>query len=122
MSTYTDIIQNLDTDNSDIEIVEDIDAIKASIKNHLTTQKKQMPTDPDFGADLELVLFEIMDEVTFELAKQVILEELLKETRIEVSELNVNANYETSQLVITVYYTVDTLDDIVYSTTVKVEI
>ena len=105
MPTFTDIDYFLNTENKDVIISEDNDAIKNSVRNIITTQKRTVPGLPEFGCDLESVLYELIDEVTFILIKDTITVELNKwEPRIDVKDITFTTDIDNGQIAVLVSY------------------
>lgn len=105
MATYTDLDYQLNTVNKDIRLAEDVEAINNSIRNILLTNKNTVPGNPAFGCNIEELLFEELDEITFALIEDVIINELETwETRIIIREVTFNTNYDYGQLVATIQY------------------
>ena len=105
-----DVDYKLKTFDKDVKLAVGIDSIKNSIKNIVTTQKFQVPGNPDFGCDLESELFGIMDEITYEVIREKIIEEIIeREPRITISKIDIVANFDTQQLIIEMFFVV--IDD-----------
>lgn len=107
MPIYTDIDYKLNTKNKDLKLSEDAEAINNSIRNILLTQKYTVPGNPDFGADLEKVLFEQMDGITMQLIKDIIINEIEKwEPRIVINEILFKKYEQYQRLSVTLKYTI----------------
>ena len=113
---YTDLHLDLklktivDGENSinagDIEVDENVNAIRNSIKNIFTTKKGQKIYDPEFGASLEQHLFERVDEFYAKLIGREILSNISSyEPRIEVLKISVLPIPDQNEYNITRYYT-----------------
>ena len=122
-ANFNDINSNLNTNNSsDIILDTELSAIDNSIKNIISTRKGELPGEPDFGTDLPGALFEELDDITFQLIEEIILEELDRlEPRIQVQNVVITTN---SQEVVfaDIQYTVLNLNDLQNNTTVRVDI
>ena len=117
-----DFNSELATENKDILLIRDKEAIRTSIKNIIMTRKNTLPSDPDFGCNLDTVLFSIMNEITYIYIEEMILLEIEKrEPRIEVQEINVEENVDIGQLVVELRYRI-ILQNEIDSTTIKIDI
>jgi uncharacterized protein len=104
---YSDINVNyiIDRQSSDIKKEYDIEAIKNSIRNILTTRKMERRMLPEFGASLEQILFEPMDDVTAKRIGEVILNELKTwEPIISLTDVNVTSDIENLCYFVTINY------------------
>lgn len=116
MAKYTDIDYKLNTVNKDLRLATDIEAINNSIRNILNTPKGSVPGNPTFGSDLEGVLFEVIDDITFSLIQNIIIDELEKwEERITIQEVNLNSIIDDGQISVNIIYTVNYNNEIVSS-------
>lgn len=121
-SIYSDINSKLATANKDIFLSTDANAINNSIFNILTTRKGSVPGKADFGSDLENILFEVLDDITFALAEDMIVNEIEKwEPRVIVENVHFQSNTDMGQLVITLQYRIIQNNEIA-STIVKLEL
>lgn len=121
MAIYTDIDYKLNTANKDLKLSKDSEAINNSIRNILLTQKYTVPGNPDFGADLERVLFEQMDEITLTLIRNIILTEISRwEPRIVINDLRFKTYGQQQRIAVTINYTILKTNDI-ETATFKVE-
>jgi len=122
-SNYSDFDYKLNTTNKDIIIVKDSVAIENSIRNIITTQKGSLVGNPDFGTDLENVLFDIMDDVTYQFMRDIIEEELAKsEPRISITDIDIIGLEDTNQIIVNIKYIILTLNDLVNETIIKINI
>ena len=120
---YTDFDYKLNTTNKDIIIVKDSVAIENSIRNIITTQKGSLVGNPDFGTDLENVLFDIMDDITYQFMRDIIEEELAKsEPRISITDIDIIGLEDTNQIIVNIKYIILTLNDLVNETIIKINI
>lgn len=116
MAKYTDIDYKLNTVNKDLRLATDIEAINNSIRNILNTPKGSVPGNPTFGSDLEGVLFEVIDDITFSLIQNIIIDELEKwEERITIKEVNLNSIIDDGQISVNIIYIVNYNNEIVSS-------
>lgn len=123
MAVYIDIDYRLLARNNDIKLSTDIKAIDNAIRNIVTTQKYQVPGNPEFGCDLDRVLFQKMDEITYMVIEDIIEEELDRvEPRILVYDVSVYSNFDTQQLVVDIKYKIVKLNNLDNSTTVKIDL
>lgn len=122
-SNYSDFDYKLNTTNKDIIIVKDSVAIENSIRNIITTQKGSLVGNPDFGTDLENVLFDIMDDITYQFMRDIIEEELAKsEPRISITDIDIIGLEDTNQIIVNIKYIILTLNDLVNETIIKINI
>jgi len=92
-------------DSGDIEVDENLNAIRNSIKNIFTTKKGQKIYDPQFGASLEQHLFERVDDYYAKLIGKEILYNIEKyEPRIEVLKILVLPIPDQNEYNISIYY------------------
>ena len=83
-----DFLQN--TATKDIQKIEDVDAVKRSVRNLINTNYYERPFHPEIGSNLRAMLFEnITPQMTHAISKQIDL--LLKnfEPRIRLVQINV---------------------------------
>ena len=105
---YSDFNLNLPRQtDGDIERNTEIDSILNSIKNILGTKKFSRRMVPPFGANLENLLFEPIDENTARTIGREILYAIEEwEDRVIVEDLNINPLYDASQYEITLTFSV----------------
>jgi len=90
----------------DMEVDENINAIRNSIKNIFTTKKGQKIYDPEFGASLDQHLFERVDEFYARLIGEEILRNVGEyEPRIEILKVSVLPIPDDNEYKISIYYT-----------------
>ena len=107
MAVYTDIDYRLNTKNKDLKLSEDAEAINNSIRNILLTQKYTVPGNPEFGSDLERVLFEQMDEITLTLIRNIIITEISRwEPRIIINDIRFKLYPNQTRISVTIEYTI----------------
>lgn len=115
-ATYTDLHLDLKlktiingdilVNAGDIEIDEDVNAIRNSIKNIFTTKKGQKIYDPLFGSSLDQHLFEKVDDFYAKLIGKQILNNIeTYEPRIEILKIFVLPIPDQNEYNITIYYT-----------------
>lgn len=122
MAIYTDIDYKLNTENEDLRLVTDVEAINNSLRNIILTQKGTVPGFPEFGTNIEDVLFELMDEITYEFLKDMIITQIENwETRVQVQEISVQENVDLGQILVTIYYKILKNNEIA-STIVKIDL
>jgi hypothetical protein len=93
--------------DGDVRRVTEYEAVKNSLRNILRTKKGSRRMLPTFGAQLERFLFEPIDEITARDIGNTILQELAGwDDRIEIININVEADYEGMQYNITVTYSI----------------
>ena len=113
MSIYRDIDYKLNTKDKDIKLAEDAEAINNSIRNILLTQKYSVPGNPDFGANLDMVLFEQQDEITFSLIESIIRNEIQKwEPRIVINSITFKGYPSQQRIAVSINYTILRTNDI----------
>jgi len=94
--------------DGDVKRITDYDSVKASVRNILQTSKGSRRMMPDFGASLEKFLFEPMDDNTSQRIGACILEELtFWEPRITIENVNIEADYDNLQYMITLSFTIE---------------
>jgi hypothetical protein len=104
---FSDLDRNLTSENKDVKIRYDIEAIENSITNILTVAKGEVPGRPNFGCVLEQFLFEMQDELTFEAIRQAIKEALIEfEPRIKVYAVEFESYITQQVLLIKISYTI----------------
>lgn len=119
---YIDINYKLNTSNQDIQLSYESEAINNSIRNILLTAKGTLPGNPNFGTNIEDVLFEILDEITLDYLRNIIYTELQKqEPRINVMKISFSTNIDEGQILAKIEYLIVNTNDI-ESTLVKISI
>jgi phage baseplate assembly protein W len=102
----TIINDNVLVQAGDLEVDENVNAIRNSIKNIFTTKKGQKIYDPEFGASLEQHLFERVDEFYARLIGEEILRNIGEyEPRIEILKISVLPIPDENEYRISIYYT-----------------
>lgn len=83
------------------------DQIKSNLLNLLLTNKKERPFNPEFGANLRLIIFEGITEETFEIVRASIIESVnIFMPEIQVKNIDIVNNYENS-ISITISYKIN---------------
>lgn len=81
--------------------VTDVDAIRNSLRNILTTQRGSVPGRPRFGCDLYKVIFSPLDHLTESIAKNYIRESINEfEPRITLKNITFRRVEEFNKLII----------------------
>ena len=100
---YKDIDYKLNTENQDIILSTDVEAITNSIRNIVTIGKNTIPGRPDFGVELEGLLFEPNDELSYILAEEIILEEIEeREPRVITEDINITPDVNNNRVIIAI--------------------
>jgi possible outer wedge baseplate protein and lysozyme len=95
---YVDYINSSD-------VVQNKSAIDNSIKNILTTRRGSMPGKPEFGVNIEELLFEPLDHNLINYIKNIIYEVLYKyEPRIYVNNVIITEQPEFNRIIIEIQY------------------
>tara|TARA_S200002703_G_C3799272_1_gene246949 strand:- start:148 stop:528 length:381 start_codon:yes stop_codon:yes gene_type:complete len=92
MAKYSDIDFNFAKNpvTNDVSIVQDADAIKASVRNIILTDAGERPFNPNLGSSLRGLLFEPLSPITSSAIESRIRNTLtVFEPRIEILRLNV---------------------------------
>lgn len=110
---YTDIHKDFTLQlKNDIQIVTESKSIEQSISGIILTKKGECPLDPEFGCDLQNVLFENMNDGTAYLISQQILEAIEKyEPRVQNVEVNSIALYDTNTVLVTITYFIKSVNE-----------
>jgi uncharacterized protein len=86
--------------------------IKSSIYNILSTKKGERVFLPEFGSNLQSLLFEPMDNITRKIAQNIITEDIQRwEPRVTLLESSVGSDTETGSLYIKVKYIINITGD-----------
>ncbi len=104
---YSDLnrMMTKNTQTTDFDVKNNEDAVRSSIFNILTTKKQERRMMPEFGASLETMLFEPMDNYTAKKIGNVILEEVSYwEPRVIIKNIYVVSNTDDMQYDITLEY------------------
>lgn len=94
------------TDNS-------LDSIQNSISNIIFTSRGEKVGDPEFGCDINTLLFRPMDGITEELLSSEIYDSIERyEDRIEINEINITGDENNNYYKIDIIYTITKTPDI----------
>ena len=89
---------------SDLRRKRDVEAVKQSVTNLISTQRGERPFKPALGTRLFKYLFEPLDDITkTEIRREVITTLETYESRVEVLKVDVTGERERNQLDITVH-------------------
>lgn len=103
---------------NDITKIEDVDAIKRSVKNLVQTNFYERPFHPELGCGVRELLFENYTPITGIFLKRKIEEVLVNyEPRISLSSISVDDDQDNNRLVIDIYFYVIGVPDPVQVTT-----
>jgi phage baseplate assembly protein W len=103
---------------NDIVKIEDVDAIKRSVKNLVQTNFYERPFHPELGCGVRDLLFENFTPITGIFLKRKIEEVLVNyEPRISLSQIAVDDDQDNNRLVIDIYFYVIGVPDPVQVTT-----
>lgn len=104
---------------ADVVQVTNEDAVKASIRNLISTKNFERPFHPEIGCQLHTLLFENFTPVTIEIAKRMVADVLRAyEPRANIQEIRVADSQDTNELIITVIFTLINSDRPVTVTTI----
>jgi len=119
---YSDINRNLETENQDIKIETNVNAINNAITNILTIMQGQVPGRPRFFSNLNEFIFELMDDVTFAAIEELILKALEEfEPRIKVLDVKIDGYHNEQIIIISIKYEIITTGDVhIYRKTFEV--
>lgn len=110
MSIYSDIEQS----NSQLKtLAEDIETVYQSIANILNTAITERFFNPEFGSELESILFEPMDSVTEAMIFRLVIEAIERwepRVRIDYGRSSVVADYDAHQYDVFLAFTIIGLD------------
>lgn len=111
MAIYQDINDEMYRNSKTLDVWtdEDIEVIKTSIRNILMTVKGSRRMLPMFGANLDSLLFEPMDQRTAKRIGNLILSEIEKwETRVNITKVQVIGDQDKSQYDVNIFFNVKT--------------
>jgi uncharacterized protein len=101
-----DIELGMQTDG-DIQRDVELESIKNSIQNILTTKKGSRRMLPEFGSELDNMLFEPMDnETATKLGRELVNAIEMWDNRVVIENANINQNFEAMQYEVTITYSV----------------
>jgi len=118
---FTDISLGFGSNPATADVVQvtNEDAVKASIRNLISTKNFERPFHPEIGCQLHTLLFENFTPVTIEIAKRMVADVLRAyEPRANIQEIRVADSQDTNELIITVIFTLINSDRPVTVTTI----
>lgn len=87
------------------EVDTDLDAIKNSIRNIITTPRGSLPGKPNFGCDIYKIIFAPLDNLTVTMAENYIREALSEfEDRIIIEDIDIKRIEEYNRLRINIVF------------------
>ena len=90
---------------NDVKVVEDVIAIKRSVKNLVQTNFYERPFHPELGCGVRELLFENFTPLTAVFIKRKIEEVLINyETRINLTNVAVDDDQDRNRLVVDIYF------------------
>ena len=108
---YSDLaldIYKADTEK-DIAILKDVESIKNGIKNIFEWKKGERILLPDFGNDLESLVYEPINDLIIERAKNLIINMLRWEPRITIEDIEIKWPEDTNQIEVNLSYSIPSL-------------
>ena len=113
-----DLDFNRNAVTNDVNVVEDVVAIKRAVKNLVQTNFYERPFHPELGCGVRDLLFENFTPITGIFLKRKIEEVLVNyEPRISLSQIAVDDDQDNNRLVIDIYFYVIGVPDPVQVTT-----
>lgn len=112
MAIYSDLNQSTPTTNP---LVHGIDSIYQSITNILSTPTNTRLFNPEFGSELETLLFDPMDDITVSKLFDAIVEAVVKwDSRIAIdySESNITPVYEENKYEILLVFRIGGVEEV----------
>ena len=89
----------------DLSMRVDEQAIKFAIKNLVLTRNFERPFDSSIGSQVNNYLFELMDDTSIIILKEVIIRSILNhEPRVILTEVNIEPKQDANELVITINF------------------
>ena len=118
------IFSDLDLDftrnnvTNDIDIIEDVAAVKRSVKNLIQTNFYERPFHPEIGSGIRQLLFEPATPLTKTFLKRKIEEVLANfEPRASIEQITIDDDFERNRLKVSLYfYVVNNLEPVVVTT------
>tara|TARA_B100000212_G_scaffold315366_1_gene269520 strand:+ start:337 stop:762 length:426 start_codon:yes stop_codon:yes gene_type:complete len=93
------------TVTNDVNVVEDITAIKRAVKNLVQTNYYERPFNPELGCGVRELLFENFTPMTAVFLKDKIAEVLQNyEPRVELYDIKVDDDMDGNRLVVDIYF------------------
>jgi len=100
-----DLDFNRNTVTNDVNVVEDIIAIKRSVRNLVQTNFYERPFHPELGCGVRGLLFENFTPLTMIYMKRKIEETLISyEPRISLTAVNVDDDQDRNRLVVDIHF------------------
>tara|TARA_B100001564_G_scaffold353870_1_gene363518 strand:- start:765 stop:1190 length:426 start_codon:yes stop_codon:yes gene_type:complete len=100
-----DLDFNRNTVTNDVNVVEDVIAIKRSVKNLVQTNFYERPFHPELGCGVRGLLFENFTPLTVVYMKRKIEEVLINyEPRISLTAVNVDDDQDRNRLVVDIHF------------------
>lgn len=95
----------------DLAVRTDEQAVKFAIKNLVLTRNFERPFDSSIGSQVRNYLFELMDDTSFILLKQVIIRSIeTHEPRVILTDVNIEPKEESNELAITILFKIINTD------------
>lgn len=114
MPTYADLDLDLTPHPGTLDVMRklDVDAIRASLRNILLTNRFEQPFLPDYGVGIQRLLFENMSPAWDVITKRTILEQISAyEPRAVVENIDIISEYDSNDVTITIDFYVRGLPD-----------
>ena len=97
---YTTIDQPYTSSN-----LSDIDLAKRDLLNHFHIRKGEKWTDPEFGCDLPLYIFQPLDDITMDAIREEVYNVVNYDPRFTVNDTNIIVNQDSHYVTINVKLT-----------------
>ncbi|TMP46325.1 hypothetical protein CWB96_00390 [Pseudoalteromonas citrea] len=109
MALYSDINQR---DMFSNHLVTDEESVQQALFNLFNTNKGERIFHPEYGLDIEHLLFELMDdEVAFDLRNRIHAAIINFEPRVQIKQLNVDMDHDNYTYPVTLLYSIKGLSD-----------
>jgi phage baseplate assembly protein W len=105
--TYSDFSASFSRNviTNDVVRLNDIDAVKRSVKNLIVTDKYERLLDPELGAGISELLFEQMTPLTTVALRETIIQTLNRyEPRINIDTIDVTPDYDRNSYFISIAF------------------
>ena len=97
--------------SGDLIALKNENAIARSVRNIILTTPGEKFFDPDFGSNINEILFENVSEITADAIQEEIVNSLQNyEPRVEIIEVNVNPNYNSNNFDVIISYRIVGID------------
>ncbi len=97
--------------SGDLIALKNENAIARAVRNIILTTPGEKFFDPDFGSNINEILFENVSEITADSIKEEIENSLQNyEPRVEIIEVNVNPNYNSNNFDVIISYRIVGID------------